>query len=97
MSLRRWAIALSILMVLSVIIPAWGEGATSSQWAAVSPAEAASHSEVQKDDSQLTVIETQADYGTPIVDTAAKKKKASNSIWNKMMHPSKWFSSSKKK
>ncbi len=51
---------------------------------------------VQKDDSQLWVVE-HPNTGAPIVDVANRKKKQQPSFWNRMWHPTQWFGSSKKK
>jgi len=60
-------------------------------------AAADSSAAVKKDDSRLTVIQTQAEQDEPIYEVAnkPKSKKQSSSFWNRMWHPSQWFSSSK--
>jgi hypothetical protein len=51
---------------------------------------------VRKDDSQVTEIRPQADQNEPIYQVANKpKSKKQTSAWNRMWHPSQWFSSSK--
>ncbi len=97
MSLRRWLAAPCTLLGLSVAILSRADGLTSMPFAASAVQEASADSAgVQKDDSQLTVVQAETDGYAPIVDTAAIKKK--KSFWsNKMFHPTQWFSSSKKK
>ena len=52
---------------------------------------------VQKDDSQLRVVERPT-FAPPIVDVAGKtKRKSAPSAWSKIWRPSQWFSSSKSK
>lgn len=92
MILRRLLAPLCVL-TLSVF-------ATSSRGENLSSLTPLAHSDsaaVEKDDSHLTVVEAGNSDDTPILDTAAKKKKATNSFWSKLAHPSKWFSSSPKK
>ncbi len=97
MSLRRMLSALCLLAVLGITVPTWGEGwawlspATNSQQQTSAAAPQSVQKEgVQKDDSQLTVVNAKADDDSSIVDTAVKKKK---SFWdNKVFHPTKWFS-----
>ncbi len=51
-------------------------------------------SAVQKDDSQLWVVE-RPNTGAPIVDVANRKKKQQPSFWSRMMHPTQWFGKKK--
>ena len=39
----------------------------------------------------------QGEIAAPIVDAASKKKKPAPSFWNRLVHPTQWFGSSKKK
>ena len=86
MILRRWVAPICVL-VLSTF-------ATSSRGDNSSTLAHSDSAAVQKDDSHLTVVEAGNSDDTPILDTATKKKKATNSVWSKLAHPSKWFSSS---
>jgi hypothetical protein len=98
MSLRRWVAAFFALVVLSISVPTWGEGWAWLPFAAGSQQVAsADTSGVQKDDSQLTVVDARADGAAPIVETATKKKKSSSFWSSKIFHPTQWFGSSKKK
>jgi hypothetical protein len=55
-------------------------------------------SSVQKDDSNLTVVQADSAQDQPIVEVVNKpKSKKSSSFWTKVWHPTQWFSSSKKK
>jgi hypothetical protein len=94
MKLRRFMLcALSVGLVGGAVL-VQAEGWTPRPFASQTQSEPEGPA-VQKDDSQLWVVERPMQSGTPIVDTAAKKKKPS--AWNKVWHPSQWFSSSKKK
>ena len=97
MSLRRWVAAFCALVVLSVAVPTWGEGSSWLSFAGGSQQETSSDAvAVQKDDSQLAVIDARSDGAAPIVDTATNKLKK-KSFWNnKIFHPTQWFSKSKK-
>ena len=97
MSMRRNVGAVCLLAILSIAVPSWGQ--TGSWWPFANSAQqqAATDSApgVQKDDSQLTVVEANADENAPLVDTANKAKKK-NSFWNnKVFHPTQWFKSKK--
>ncbi|HTQ40245.1 MAG TPA: hypothetical protein VMJ32_14555 [Pirellulales bacterium] len=97
MSMRRMLGAVCLLAVLSVGVSAWSQGLPWLPLAAGSQQQTSTNDArgVQKDDSQLTVVEANADEAPPMVDTASKKKKSS--FWNnKIFHPSQWFSKSKK-
>jgi hypothetical protein len=51
---------------------------------------------VRKDDSQVTEIGPQADQDGPIYQVANKPKgKKQTAGWNRLWHPSQWFSTSK--
>jgi hypothetical protein len=89
MILRRWVATLSVLVVSVIAAPSRGENSA--------PLAHSDSAAVQKDDSHLTVVEAGNSDDTPILDTSTKKKKASPSVWSKLAHPSKWFSSSPKK
>jgi hypothetical protein len=97
MPLCRWVTALCTLTVCSFAISSRADGLTQTSLAGRTQQVSIDASGIQKDDSQLTVVEANGDDSAPLVDTAAKKKKNTNSFWSKLVHPSKWFSSSKKK
>ncbi len=105
MSLRRFfavvflPVILGTLLALGIAIGARAEGWS---WATLAPHSASQSGEsapgVKKDDSQLTVVGEQANSDNDFVlDTASNKlKRKSPSFWTKLMHPSMWFSKSKK-
>jgi hypothetical protein len=94
MKMRRITVfALSIGLIGSAVFVK-AEGWTPHPFASQTQSEPEGTA-VHKDDSQLWVVERPTQDGTPIVDTATKKKKPS--AWSKVWHPSQWFSSSKKK
>jgi len=96
MSLRRWVTVLAALLISGVAILSHAEGVSTAPSSVRSALFGPSDRGVQKDDSNLTVVEASADGTAPVIDTATKKKKPS--FWdNKIFHPTKWFSSSKKK
>jgi hypothetical protein len=85
-----------LLAILSIGIPAYAQGVSWLPSASSSKQEASADAAqgVQKDDSQLTVVNASPDDNASIVDTAAKKKK--KSFWdNKVFHPTQWFSKKK--
>jgi len=81
-------------VAISAPIAAAGDGWS---WDSGSQSKQSDSSAVRKDDSQITEIQPQADQGGPIYEVAnkPKTKKQSSSLWNRMWHPSQWFSSSK--
>jgi hypothetical protein len=96
MSLRRWVAAFAALLISGVAIFSHAEGlsnSASTRTALFGPSDRA----VQKDDSNLTVVEAATEGTPPVIDTATKKKKPPSFWDNKIFHPTKWFSSSKKK
>ena len=97
MSMRRKLGAACAVVLIGVAVPSWGQGWAWLPFGAGSKQEATSENgAVQKDDSNLTVVDSRADSDVPTVDTATKKKKSS-SVWNnKIFHPTQWFSSKKK-
>ena len=95
MKLRRFMLcALSVGLVGSAVL-VQAEGWTPRPFASQVQTEPEGPA-VQKDDSQLWVVERPAQGGAPIVDTATKAKKKPSAL-NRLWHPSQWFSSSKKK
>lgn len=73
MSLRRWVAAFAALLISSVAIFSHAEGVSNSastRSALFGPSDHA----VQKDNSNLTVVEAAADGTPPVVDTATKKR-----------------------
>jgi len=92
MILRRWVTPLCVLALSTFATSSRGDNSST-----LAPLAHSDSAAVQKDDSHLTVVESGNSDDTPILDTATKKKKATNSVWSKLAHPSKWFTSSKKK
>jgi hypothetical protein len=93
--LHRWAAAGT--MVISI-----GVSTTASAGLFSPPAPPQQESSVLVDLSGANMTEHGATTGTsevaaPIVEAASKKKKPAPSVWSRMMHPTQWFSSSKKK
>jgi hypothetical protein len=86
--------ALVVVTPLAVWADGWGLAPAGAQNQSVSSAPA--KASVQKDDSNLTVVEADRPQDEPMVDVANKKKK-SPSFWTKLWHPTQWFSTSKKK
>jgi hypothetical protein len=95
MSLRRWVAAFAALLISGVAIFSHAEGLSNSGSARSALFEPSDHA-VQKDDSSLTVVEAATNGTPPVIDTATKKKKPPSFWDNKVFHPTKWFSSSKK-
>jgi len=95
--LTGWGRTLGTLcaaVALSAPIAAAGDGWS---WSGASQGKQSDSAAVRKDDSQLTEIRPQADQDGPIYEVAnkPKTKKQAPSFWNRMWHPSQWFSSSK--
>jgi hypothetical protein len=95
MSLRRILRAICVSAVVTISIPAGGQGWSEPSYAGEPPQNLIIDPVpgVQKDDSQLTVVSAKPDDNASIVDTAIKKKKT---FWdNKVFHPTQWFSKKK--
>lgn len=102
MSLRRTLASVCAVIVLGSAVfttaPGWARGSPNSQSQA--PAWTGGASTVTKDGSQMTVVGNDLDRNVPIVDVvnnSRMKKKPPPSFWNRLMHPSQWFGSSKTK
>ncbi len=95
MSLRRWVAAFAALLISSIALFSHAEGLSNSASTRSALFEPSDHA-VQKDDSNLTVVEAAADGTPPVIDTATKKKKPPSFWDNKVFHPTKWFSWKKK-
>jgi hypothetical protein len=96
MSLRRYFSAACAAAFLTTALPARGEGwpqprqTQQQDWKD-------SGTGIRKDDSRLTVVQEEGDQDEPIVHVANKpKSKKTNSVWNRLRHPTQWFSSQKK-
>jgi hypothetical protein len=100
MSLRRHfafvfaPVVLSTVIALAFALVARAEGWS---WSPVMGQPADPANGVKLDDSNLTVVGAQLDGDSPIVEVANKPKAKKPSVWNRMWHPSQWFSSSKPK
>src|SRR5262245_59700706 len=101
MSLRRLLPGLCLTAILGCIVPAHAQGLGWSQRASQAQHDRSEGSTVsiKKDDSRLTVVQEQTDPSDSIVDVASKSKskKSSSSLWNRLRHPTQWFSSQKSK
>jgi hypothetical protein len=97
MKLHRFVPALLVALASATVV--CGEGWTPRPFASQVQTDAREQESapVQKDDSQLWVVERRKD-APPIVDVAGKtKRKSAPSGWSRLWRPSQWFSGAKAK
>ncbi len=89
---RRKLLGIGAVVVVVTPLAVWADGFGSSPAAnqnhPVSSAPA--KSSMQKDDSNMTVVQANPAHDEPVIEVANKKKK-STSFWTKLWHPTQWF------
>ena len=93
---KAWGRTLGTLCAAAAFTAPIATAGDGWSWIPGSQANQTDSTAVHKDDSQVTEIGPQADQDGPIYQVANKPKgKKQTSGWNRLWHPSQWFSTSK--